>query len=216
MLTRGRLGQLAAEFLGAGLLVMIALVLSETTSVSYFVATSLAITLIAAYTIFAPVSGAHLNPAVTFGLWTARRIRTIPGLAYIAAQVLGGLGALLLYQYFTDHSIASKAATFSWPMFVAEVVGAFVLVLGFTAAVSRTVDVLHSALTYGASLFVGVMVAATATAAYINPAIALGQNNGSWLYILGPLVGGLLAVNLYDLLFTSKKIWWINYLRTKR
>jgi aquaporin Z len=77
-----------AEFLGTGLLVMVALVLGQTTAVSYFIATSLAVASAIVYLLFSVVSGAHANPAITFGMWTARRIGTLRGISYIAAQVL--------------------------------------------------------------------------------------------------------------------------------
>jgi glycerol uptake facilitator-like aquaporin len=206
MLTRARVSQLAAEFLGTGLIVMMALVLSETTAVSYFIATSVAVALGVAYMVFGPVSGGHFNPAITVGLWAVRRIQTLVGASYVAAQMLGGVAAWQAYQYFSDHTLGAKSGAFDTRVWLAEAIGAFILALGFTAAVSRSLTALESALTYGASFFVGIMVAATASAAYINPAIALGLRGFNAAYVLGPLVGGVLGVSLYYLLFAPAKV----------
>ena len=202
---KATLAPLAAEFLGTGFLVLVALVLSETTAVSYFIATSVAVALGVAYMVFANVSGGHFNPAITLGMWTARKIGTVKGVSYIVAQLLGGWGSLYLYQYFINHSLPTKTVTFDGRMFAAEAVGALILRLGFAAAVSRGLSALESALTYGASLFVGVLVAATAAAGYLNPAIALGLRSFNWTYILGPIVGAIVGINLYHLLFASAK-----------
>lgn len=201
-LTKAKVAPLVGEFLGTAILVTVAIVLSETTAVSYFIATSVAATLAVAYMMFNGVSGAQLNPAITFGLWVARRVRTVPALAYVAAQFLGGWAALLLYQYLTNHHLASRSmGHWDWRVFVAEAVGTMVLALGFSAAASRAFTALESALTYGAALFAGILVASTAAAGYLNPAVALGLHSLGWLYLLAPLAGGLVGVKLYVHLF---------------
>ena len=201
MFTKPQIATVAAEFLGTALLVMLFLVLTETTAVSYFVGTSVAVALTVIFLLFGRISGAHANPALTFGMWTARKIGTLRSVVYIAAQLLGGLAALELYQYFTDRTLATKSVPFSTPMWLAEVVGAALLAFALAVALRRGADMLHSAVVYGASYFVAIMIAATASAAYLNPAVALGLRNWNAIYVLGPLVGGLIGANLYYLLF---------------
>lgn len=190
-----------AEFLGTGILVMAALILGQTTAVSYFIATSVAVAATVIYMLFSAVSGAHTNPAITFGMWTARRIGTLKAIAYVAAQLLGGVMAWQLFQYFTNHTLPPHNVTFSTPVWLAEVIGTSVLALAFTAAWNKGVETLNSAITVGAAYFVGILISATASAGYINPAIALGSRSWSSAYVLGPLVGGLIGVNLYSFFF---------------
>jgi len=192
-----------AEFVGTGVLVMVALILGQTTAVSYFIATSLAVAAAAVYLVFSGVSGAHTNPAITFGMWTARRIGTLRGISYVAAQLLGGVVAWQLFQYLTNHTLPAKTVSFSTPVWLAEVVGTGVLALAFTAALNRGVETLNSAVSVGAAYFVGILISATASAGYINPAIALGSRSWSAAYVLGPLVGGLVGVNLYHYFFSD-------------
>lgn len=201
MFSRARMAPVLAEFLGTGVLVMVALVLTETTAVSYFIATSVAVTLAVVYLLFGGVSGAHVNPAVTIGMWSARLMPTIQAVSYMAAQLLGGLGAWQLYQYLTDKALTVKELTFSTPMFVAEMVGAIVLTMAFAAVVTRGFEALQSAVIVGTSFFVGIMIAATASLAYLNPAIAAGGRAWDVATIVAPLVGGIIGVNLYTMLF---------------
>ena len=90
-------------------------------------------------------------------------------------------------------------------MWLAELVGAAVLSVGVAAAVNRKLDPLQTALTVGGAFFVGIMIASTASVGLINPAIAIGLREWNSIHVLGPLVGGLVGVNLYALLFEEKK-----------
>ena len=201
MVTRLKVAPVAAEFFGTAILVMVAVVLTETTAVSYFVATSVAIALAVVVMLFGSISGAHFNPAITFGIWTARRIGTLRAISYVTAQLLGGLASWQLYQYLVNKPLMAKAVPFNTHLWLAEVIGTFVLAMGVTAAISHAFDTLQAAVIYGTAFFAGIMIAAVASAGFLNPAIALGVRSWSSVYVLGPLVGGLLGVNLYYLLF---------------
>lgn len=196
-----------AEFLGTALLVMMFLILTQTTAVSYFVATSVAVTVGVVYMLFSAVSGAHANPAVTFGMWTARKIGTVRGLSYIIAQVAGGWASFQLYQYLVGQALPKASNTFGWKLLVAEAIGTAIFAMAFAAVVIRRNDVLSSALTIGAAFFVGIMVAAVAARGFLNPAVAIGANSISTVYVVGPLLGGLVGVNLYNELFGNGKSW---------
>ena len=202
---RANAAPVLGEFLGTGVLVMVALVLSETTAVPYFIGTSVAATLALVYVFFGNLTGGHFNPAITLGIWTARKISTIWGVSYIIAQLLGGIAAWQLFQYFTHHTLPVKHTPYSTPALLAEAVGAMVLAMGLTAAYTKTLDTLTSALTYGASFFVGILIAATASAAYLNPATALALRNFNVVYVLGPIIGAIVGVNLYMWLFAPAK-----------
>lgn len=201
MFNRAKVAPLAGEFLGTGVLAMVAMVLANTTAVSYFIATSVAVTLGLVIMLFGGVSRWHFNPAVTFGVWTARKMPTLTAVYYVVAQLLGGLGAWQLYQYLTNHAVAAQTQNWDWRMAIAEMVGAAILAGAIAAAVYRRLDTLYTALTVGAAFFVGIMVASTASSGLINPALAMGMRQWNAVHVLGPLVGGLVGVNLYMMLF---------------
>lgn len=200
-LTRAKTAPVLGEFLGTATLVMVALALSEITSVSYFVATSVAATLGVVYMIFAGLSGGSFNPAITFGLWTARRIGSLRAVVYIIAQLVGGFVAWQLYQYFVNQKVQTHPSNWDWRVLIAEAVGTLVLSWGYAAATSRGFARLESAVTYAVALFAGIMIAATAAFGYLNPAVALGLRSFDWVYVLGPLVGALVGINLHAYLF---------------
>lgn len=199
---------LLAEFLGTSVLVTVALVLSQTTAVAYFIGTSVALALGVAYMMFSGVSGGHFNPAITLGVWTSKKITqnsTAQAVAYIVAQMLGGLASWKLYEYLIGHKLTSQSVHYTFPLLLAEAVGTLVLALGFAAAVSRSFSALESALTYGFSLFVGILIASTASAGFLNPAVAFGERNFNWVYVVGPAVGAVVAINVYKFMFNASK-----------
>src|SRR6202453_408478 len=113
--------KLAAEFLGTLMLFVIAVgVATETFGFKLFglsyaagvVATALAFGLVLVALVYAigPISGCHINPAVTLGFIATGRMKLAEGVAYIVAQVIGGIaGAFLLYWMFTTTPIYSKS-----------------------------------------------------------------------------------------------------------
>lgn len=204
MFSKPKVTPLVAEFLGTGILVLVALVLANTTAVSYFIATSVAVTLGLAVMLFGSASRAHFNPAVTFGFWSARKIPTLDAVYHIGAQLLAGVASWQLYQYLVNRTISATSEKFNTRMWVAEVVGAAVLALAVAAAVNRKLDPLQTALTVGGAFFVGIMIASTSSVGLINPAIAIGLREWNAIHVLGPIVGGLVGVNLYAMFFEKK------------
>lgn len=205
MLTKPKIAMLAAELLGTIILVLSVLTLSQTTSVTYFIATTVGVTLGLLVMVFGPISGGHFNPAVTFGMWTARKIETMQAIAFIAVQLLGGWLALQLYQYLTDKTVSGGDIQFDTPLWLAEVIGTMVFTMGITAAVTRGYEALQSAITIGASLFLGVLLAAIVSAGLLNPAVALGLDLWSSAYVFGPLLGAVLGINIYMMLFAPER-----------
>ena len=134
-------------------------------------------------------------------MWTARKLGSAKALGYIVAQALGGLAAWQLYQYFTNHSVAAKTVTFDTRLFIAEAVGAAIWAFAVAAMVARGVKTVTRAVALGTAVFASIMIAATASLGFVNPAVALATRSTSVVYIVGPLVGGLVGYNLYTMLF---------------
>src|SRR5688500_551082 len=103
MLERKKIAMILAEFLGTAILTAVFLSISRSNlAYPYFISLGLGLTLAVARLVFGAISGAHLNPLVTIGLWTARRIKGLSALVYLAAQLVGGLAAYMLYRYLID------------------------------------------------------------------------------------------------------------------
>ena len=79
--------------------------------------------------------------------------------------------------------------------------GAGVFTFGVAAAALHDMSKGMAAIVSGTSLFLGIMVASIGSSAIINPAVALGIQSWNWAYGGGPLVGGIVGVALYGLLY---------------
>ena len=160
------------------------------------------------------VSGGHVNPAVTLGLAVTGHFpwRYVP--AYLAAQLLGAaLGALATWATFGDtaRTVGNLAATIPGPevgagtAVLVEALVTFLLV--FVVVSVATDDRVHASLApvaVGAALAVAVLVAGPVTGGAVNPVRALGpalvagQFSALWVYLVGPLIGGIAAAVIYD------------------
>jgi len=167
---------------------------------------------------FHPISGGHLNPAVTVGLVAARRMPLSIGLFYIAAQFGGAVvGALLLnvvYDDFIDDAAASAVLAFdsgmsAWIAALVEAVLTFVLVVFyFRAYVDPRGDRTMGGLALGMVILFSFLIAFPLTGAALNLArvfgadLVAGEWTDFWYYWLG-LAGGLVAGFSYEYLFAK-------------
>jgi MIP family channel proteins len=163
--------------------------------------------LAAVYTV-ATVSGAHINPAVTFGLAAAREFpwRLVP--AYCGAQLFGGiLAALVNWGIFGDklatlldlgttrpgHGVSLIAA-----LFTEFVLTAVLLIVVLSTAVYKRAPggAMPAGLAIGLWIGTGVFIGFPISGGSLNPARTLGPDIVSaafpawWIYLVGPLAGG--------------------------
>lgn len=206
--SREKLAPLVAELLGTFTLTYVMLSVSKSAiGIPYFVAIGAGLALTMIVLLVGSMSGAHVNPAVTFSMWAVRKIGTLKGLLYIAAQFIGAAFAWKLYTYLMQSDVQSIASPeFSWQIFTAEAVGTLVFVFGIAAAVYQKYEGGKLAATIGGSLIIGILIASVVANGALNPAVALGIQSWSPEYYIAPFVGGLIGVNLYALLFAGERI----------
>lgn len=151
------------------------------------------------------ISGSHINPAVTIGLWFRKKISTNDSIYYIIFQILGAVFAMLINQYYigsTPNLIAGSAIN---PMvIVAEAFGMMVFTFGISAVVDEKVSPAASGLVVGGSLFLGILIASVGSNGVLNPAVALGIGSFSLSYVLGPIIGSIIGFTLYQELNEKK------------
>ena len=177
-----------------------------------------------------PVSGAHLNPAVTLGLAIAGKFAWDMVLGYIVAQMLGGFaGALLVYVFYKDHYKATAdepdtmLGTFCtmpaiwnpWRNFLSEFIATCLLVFIILAigAQDNTIGPLPVT-----CLIMALGMSLGGTTGYaMNPARDLsprcahailpipGKRDSGWSYswvpVAGPMLGACLAAGIFLLVF---------------
>ena len=202
MLGRAKIAMIVAEIVGTAILATVVYTMIARTSFPLFAALAAGGTLgLLSVTMGIGNEGVDLNPAVTLAMWTTKKSDTTKAVVKIAAQLLGGLGAWALLNYFLGHHLQSMAGKFEWKAFTAEAIGAGVFTFGVAAAALSGLVKEKAAVVAGVSLFLGIMVASIGSNAVINPAVAIGIQSWNWAYATGPLVGGIVGVALYSLLF---------------
>lgn len=202
MLTRKKAAMILAEFLGTGFLTLAVLAVSKSSiGLPYFIAIAAGLVVATVTLTLGAVSGAHLNPLITIGLWSVRRIKALPAIVYIAAQLLGGIAAYFLFSYLIGQPW-HNSGSFEAKVLIAEALGGFVFSLGFAAVVFQRLRGGQAAAVIGMSLTLAILVASAGAGGIINPAVALGARSWVWgTFALGPVLGGIIGFNLYSLLF---------------
>lgn len=161
-----------------------------------------------------PISGCHINPAITFAMWIAKKINGKDALGYVAFQIIGaflgaGLLALMVNNmtglavnsvdpYGLGYTVGQAAIT--------ELVMTFVFLMVIFGATSKNAPAGFAGIAIGLSLTLIHLVSIPVTNTSVNPARSLapavfdaiggGAAAGMtdlWIFILAPLVGAGLA-----------------------
>jgi len=206
MFGRRKVATLVAEFLGTGILTLLVLSVQRSTiGVPFFVAAAAGLTFALLIYALGGISGGYFNPAITIGMWTARRISTIAGALYVVVQLLGAWAAYGIYTYFANNGLQSVGGHYTTRILIAESIGTAIFAFGYAAAVYQRFSVAATASYAGLAYMIGIIAASSAAIGLLNPALALGIRAWVWgTYVLGPVIGAVIGINLYDLLFSAE------------
>jgi aquaporin Z len=211
MFGKEKTASIVAEFLGAGLLTLLVFSVQRSelgASAPYFVSLGAGIGIAALTFMFARFSGGHFNPAITLGFWTARRISTVRAIVYIVAQFVGAIAAYGIFRYFAGTHLPNVGGKFEGKILIAEAIGTGVFAFGFASAIGSRANTYGAKAAFiGASFAVGSLIASTHALGILNPAVALGIRSWVWgTYVLGPIIGAIVGINLYHMLFAGSDI----------
>ena len=205
MFGKRQIATLVAEFLGTGVLTLLILSIQRSTiGVPFFVAAAAGLTLALLTFMFLNVSGGNFNPAITIGMWTARKMPSATAVLYVAMQLLGAWAAYGIYTYFVGNGLQPIGGDFKTKILVAEILGTSIFSFGVAAAVYQKFTLAATAAASGLALMIGIIAASSGSLGLLNPAVALGVR--AWVlgtYVAGPIIGGIIGVNLYGLLFAD-------------
>lgn len=163
------------------------------------------------------ISGGHVNPAVTVSVWVAGKIESVRAIVYIVAQVAGAAAGAGLLRLIIPEAIwreTSLGATLintdiqgftSYRGVFLEAVITFLLVFTVfaTAVDDRGAFGKIAGLPIGFVLAAGILVAGIFTGGSMNPArsfgpaLVAGEWTDFWVYVAGPLAGGIVAASVY-------------------
>ncbi len=168
------------------------------------------------------ISGCHLNPAVSFGLWTSGRFSTSELLPYIFAQVLGGIaGAFILYIIASGKAGFDITAGFASngyaehspngysliSVLVAEIVMTFMFLLVILGSTDKRAPSGFAPIAIGLALTLIHLITIPVSNTSVNPArstaVAIFEGTWAmeqlWLFWIAPIIGAILAGIVYKL-----------------
>jgi aquaporin Z len=176
-----------------------------------------------------PITGCHINPAVTMGFVASGRMGVLEGISYWVAQATGGiLGALALWGIFNESPVYSRSVTglgadgygkasmvhlSGWGAFPTEVVLTFIFVMVVLHVTSKVASAGFAGLAIGTGLTLVHLVGIPLTGTSVNPARSIGPAlvargealSQLWLFIVAPLLGGLIAALAYRFLIQPEE-----------
>lgn len=171
------------------------------------------------------ISGAHLNPAVSIGLWIGGRFEARELIGYIVAQVLGGIAAAgILYVIATGNGSAiggfasngygdlSPGKYSMVAALVCEIVMTFIFLLVILGATDSRAPKGFAGLAIGLCLTLIHLISIPVTNTSVNPARSTSQAifaggdalSQLWLFWVAPIAGAILAGIVYKSFFAAK------------
>jgi aquaporin Z len=166
------------------------------------------------------ISGCHLNPAVSIGLWTGGRFSSSELIPYIVAQVLGGIaGAFILYIIASGHAGFDASAGFASNGYgehspngyslisalVCEIVMTFMFLIIILGSTDKRAPAGFAPIAIGLGLTLIHLISIPVTNTSVNPArstaVAIFQGDWAisqlWLFWLAPIIGAIIAGIVY-------------------
>ena len=205
-----------AEFIGTFVLVLVACGVAGQTGGSLGV-TSVAFGLVIvamAYSI-RNVSGFHINPAVSIAMLCAKKMSLKDFIGYVVAQFLGAIaGAAVLMAIVGDAGKLGCNALYNdnaGISFVIEAILTCIFVLTILGVTSKQENSSIAGLVIGGALTLVHLLGINFTGTSVNPArsfgpaLIAGNLSGIWVFLLAPLVGGILAAVIYGFLADEKQ-----------
>ncbi|KAH7351855.1 hypothetical protein KP509_19G017300 [Ceratopteris richardii] len=166
-------------------------------------------TMVAIFTV-GHVSGPHINPAVTVGYTLIKHFPLELAPLYVCAQLMGSIVASLLldvvYGSRWQLGLVKRSGTLTQAIVVEGISGFVLLFVCSSMATDTRAIGQFAGLAIGATIALDIIISGPVSGAGINPARALGPALASrdftdvWVYVVGPIVGGMLGASTYWLL----------------
>ena len=203
-----------AEFIGTFVLVLVACgVAGQTGGALGVTSAAFGLVIVAMAYSIGNISGCHINPAVSIAMLCAKKMTLKDFVGYVIAQFLGAIaGAAVLMGIVDDATKLGTNALYKgdpWLSLIIEVILTFVFVITILGVTSKKEYGTVAGLVIGGALTLVHLLGINFTGTSVNPArsfgpaLIAGNLSGIWVFLLAPLVGGILAAVVYE--FLSKE-----------
>lgn len=154
------------------------------------------------------ISGAHYNPAVTFGIWLRGKCETKDVVPYILFQIVGAVAAAFAVKYLKAGAVVAPMNLATVPAFLAEFLFTFALVFVVlnTATARDTLGNSFYGLAIGFTVLAGAFSVGNISGGAFNPAVAVGISlmglaawHNIWIYLVAELLAGAVAAIVFKL-----------------
>lgn len=177
-----------------------------------------------------PISGCHINPAISIAMVVAGKMTIKDAIGYIMAQLIGAVaGAGVLFLIISNQ--ANYIALGDWALgsngwgegylgnytttaaFITEVIMTCLFLLVILGTTSKQGNATTAGLAIGISLVLIHMVAIPITGTSVNPARSIGPAifaggkafSQVWLFVVAPIIGGILGAIIWRTLLETKE-----------
>jgi aquaporin Z len=194
--------KLLVEFIGTFFLVFVVGMVVIDSTLGALAAIAIGSTLMVMVYAGGHVSGGHYNPAVSLAVWLRGRMKTGEAAAYMGIQVVAGLAAGFVVQYFKGGPAASSIQHQAALSLIAEFLFTFALsyVVLNVATAKSTSGNSYFGLAIGFTLLVAALTIGDISGGAINPAVAVGITTMGlsgwgdiWIYLVAQVAGGAAA-----------------------
>jgi MIP family channel proteins len=215
------IGTLGLVFVGAGAVVIASSASSGAGDGLLGVALAHALVLAVLVSSFGHISGGHFNPAVTISVWVAGKIETARAGVYILSQLVGATAGAGLLRWVMPEQLwrnAHLGATLvsgisdGRAVLLEAILTFFLVITIFAVAIDdRGVFKSVAGLPIGLVLGFDILVGGPLTGASMNPARSFGPAlvggtwTNFWVYVVGPVIGGLIAASVYTFVFLRER-----------
>lgn len=167
------------------------------------------------------VSGCHINPAVSIAMLVSKKLSFTDFIGYIVAQFTGAIAGAGVLKYILTDGLDKTGALGSNALFqddalksiIIEVILTFVFVIAILGVTSKIENGSVAGLVIGLSLTLVHLLGIGLTGTSVNPARSFGPAllaggdalSNVWVFIVAPLIGGILAAVVYNLLDSKKE-----------
>ena len=200
-----------AEFIGIFVLVFVACgVAGQTGGALGVTSAAFGLVIVAMAYSIGNVSGCHINPAVSIAMLCAKKMTVKDCIGYVVAQFLGAIaGAGVLQLVVKDTTKLGTNALYNGDAlasFIIEAVLTCIFVLAILGVTSKKENGNIAGLVIGGALTLVHLLGINFTGTSVNPArsfgpaLIAGNLSGIWVFLLAPLVGGILAALIYSFL----------------